>query len=147
YKLHVRVFLSRYRGYALCPECRGARLRKEALYVRVEGKTLGELVKMNIEEAFAFFGSLDLAPEEAAIADKILVEIRQRLKFLNDVGLEYLTLDRLASTLSGGEAQRIQLATCLGSRLVGACYVLDEPSIGLHSRDTGRLIHILEELR
>ena len=94
-----------------------------------------------------FFQSLELTPEEAAIADKILVEIRQRLKFLNDVGLEYLTLDRLSSTLSGGEAQRIQLATCLGSRLVGACYVLDEPSIGLHSRDTGRLIRILEELR
>ena len=110
-------------------------------------RTLGELVKLNIDEAYAFFGSLELSPEEAAIADKILVEIRQRLKFLNDVGLEYLTLDRLASTLSGGEAQRIQLATCLGSRLVGACYVLDEPSIGLHSRDTGRLIRILEELR
>jgi excinuclease ABC subunit A len=147
YKLHVRVFLSRYRGYALCPDCRGARLRKDALYVRVGGQNLGELVKMNIEEAFAFFGRLELSPEENAIAAKILVEIQQRLKFLNDVGLEYLTLDRLASTLSGGEAQRIQLATCLGSRLVGACYVLDEPSIGLHSRDTGRLIHILEELR
>ena len=89
----------------------------------------------------------ELSPEETAIADKMLVEIRQRLKFLNDVGLDYLTLDRLSSTLSGGEAQRIQLATCLGSRLVGACYVLDEPSIGLHSRDTGRLIRILEELR
>src|SRR5207245_8616144 len=101
----------------------------------------------NIAEAYAFFHSLELTPEESAIADKILIEIRQRLKFLNDVGLEYLTLDRLASTLSGGEAQRIQLATCLGSRLVGACYVLDEPSIGLHSRDTGRLIGILEELR
>src|SRR5439155_18899066 len=88
-----------------------------------------------------------LSNEEAAIAEKILIEIRQRLKFLNDVGLDYLTLDRLAATLSGGEAQRIQLATCLGSRLVGACYVLDEPTIGLHSRDTGRLIHILEELR
>src|SRR5205823_720215 len=91
--------------------------------------------------------TLDLAPEEAGIAEKVLVEIRQRLKFLNDVGLEYLTLDRLSSTLSGGEAQRIQLATCLGSRLVGACYVLDEPSIGLHTRDTARLIRILNELR
>lgn len=147
YKLHVRVFLSRYRGYALCPECRGARLRKEALYVRVGGKTLYDVVRMNIAEAVAFFDGLQLSPEENAIAEKILVEIRQRLKFLNDVGLEYLTLDRLSSTLSGGEAQRIQLATCLGSRLVGACYVLDEPSIGLHSRDTGRLIRILEELR
>ncbi len=147
YKLHVRVFLSRYRGYALCPECRGARLRKEALYVRVGGKNLGEIARMNIAEAQEFFNLLELSPEESAIADKILIEIRQRLKFLNDVGLDYLTLDRLSATLSGGEAQRIQLATSLGSRLVGACYVLDEPSIGLHSRDTGRLIRILEELR
>jgi len=147
YKLHVRVFLSRYRGYALCPDCKGARLRKEALYVRVGGKNLGEVVRMNIAEAQQFFDGLELSPEQSAIADKILVEIRQRLKFLNDVGLDYLTLDRLSATLSGGEAQRIQLATCLGSRLVGACYVLDEPSIGLHTRDTGRLIHILEELR
>jgi excinuclease ABC subunit A len=147
YKLHVRVFLSRYRGYALCPECKGARLRKEALYVRVGGKNLGEVLKLNLAEAQEFFGKLDLTPEENAIADKILLEIQQRLKFLNDVGLDYLTFDRLSSTLSGGEAQRIQLATCLGSRLVGACYVLDEPSIGLHSRDTGRLIRILEELR
>ena len=102
---------------------------------------------MNIAEAQRVLRALELSPEETGIADKILVEIRQRLKFLNDVGLEYLTLDRLSATLSGGEAQRIQLATCLGSRLVGACYVLDEPSIGLHSRDTGRLIRILEELR
>ncbi|HUA58330.1 MAG TPA: excinuclease ABC subunit A, partial [Verrucomicrobiae bacterium] len=147
YKVQVRVFLSRYRGYTLCPDCKGARLRKEALYVQVGGKNLGEAVRMNIAEARDFFDSLALGPEESAIADKILIEIRQRLKFLNDVGLEYLTLDRLSSTLSGGEAQRIQLATSLGSRLVGACYVLDEPSIGLHSRDTGRLIRILEELR
>jgi excinuclease ABC subunit A len=147
YKLHVRVFLSRYRGYAPCPECKGSRLRQEALYVRVGGKTLGDVVRMNIEEAQTFFLGLNLSPEETAIAEKILVEIRQRLRFLNDVGLEYLTLDRLANTLSGGEAQRIQLATSLGSRLVGACYVLDEPSIGLHSRDTGRLIRILQSLK
>ena len=147
YKLHVRVFLSRYRGYALCPECKGSRLRQEALNVRVGGKDLGDVVRMNIADAQRFFDGLELSPEETAIADKILVEIRQRLKFLNDVGLDYLTLDRLSSTLSGGEAQRIQLATCLGSRLVGACYVLDEPSIGLHPRDTGRLIRILQELR
>ena len=147
YKLHIRVFLARYRGYARCPECNGARLRKEALYIRVGGKNLAEVVRLNIAEAQAFFDALELTPEETAIADKILVEIRQRLKFLNDVGLDYLTLDRLSATLSGGEAQRIQLATCLGSRLVGACYVLDEPSIGLHTRDTGRLIRILEELR
>ena len=147
YKVHVRVFLSRYRGYAECPDCHGSRLRKEALNIRIGGRTIAEVARLNIEQAWKFFENLSLAPEESAIADKILVEIRQRLKFLNDVGLEYLTLDRLASTLSGGEAQRIQLATCLGSRLVGACYVLDEPSIGLHSRDTGRLITILEELR
>jgi excinuclease ABC subunit A len=147
YKLHVRVFLSRYRGYALCPDCKGARLRKEALYVRVGGRNLADVVRLNIAEAYEFFNALALSPEETAIADKILVEIRQRLQFLNDVGLDYLTLDRLASTLSGGEAQRIQLATSLGSRLVGACYVLDEPSIGLHTRDTGRMIRILEELR
>jgi excinuclease ABC subunit A len=147
YKVHVRVFLSRYRGYAECPDCGGARLRREALYVRVAERTLAAVVKMNIAEAHAFFDSLELDAAEEAIAGKILTEIRQRLRFLNDVGLEYLTLDRLSATLSGGEAQRIQLATCLGSRLVGACYVLDEPSIGLHSRDTSRLIRILDELR
>jgi excinuclease ABC subunit A len=147
YKVQVRVFLSRYRGYAECPDCCGARLRREALYVRVGDHTLPQVASMNIAEAQAFFHSLELTGAEDAIAGKILIEIRQRLKFLNDVGLDYLTLDRLSATLSGGEAQRIQLATCLGSRLVGACYVLDEPSIGLHSRDTSRLIRILEELR
>ena len=147
YKVHVRVFLSRYRGYTECPECHGARLRKEALYVRIGGRTVGDVARMNIAEAQSFFASLEFTPEEETIAGKLLVEIRQRLKFLNDVGLDYLTLDRLSATLSGGEAQRIQLATCLGSRLVGACYVLDEPSIGLHSRDTARLIRILTELR
>ena len=147
YKLHVRVFLSRYRGYARCPDCGGSRLRREALYVRVGGKTIAEAVCMNIAQAHCFFEELELTPEEFGIAGKILVEIQQRLKFLNDVGLEYLTLERLSSTLSGGESQRIQLATCLGSRLVGACYVLDEPSIGLHSRDTARLVRILSELR
>ena len=147
YKVHVRVFLSRYRGYAECPECRGSRLRAEALYIRVGDKTMAGVVRMNIAQAHRFFDELKLTPEESAIADKVLVEVQQRLKFLNDVGLDYLTLDRLSATLSGGEAQRIVLATCLGSRLVGACYVLDEPSIGLHSRDTGRLIKILEELR
>ncbi|MEQ1947477.1 MAG: excinuclease ABC subunit UvrA [Bryobacteraceae bacterium] len=147
YKVHVRVFMSRYRGYTLCPDCGGSRLRPEALYVRFGGKTMAEVVRLNIAEAQEFFLTAELSPEEAAIAEKVLLEIRQRLKFLNDVGLEYLTLDRLSATLSGGEAQRIQLATCLGSRLVGACYVLDEPSIGLHSRDTSRLINILHELR
>jgi len=147
YKVHVRVFLSRYRGYSKCPECRGSRLRPEASYIQLGGKTIGEVAAMNIGEAKTFFDGLYLEPEERRIADKVLVEINQRLKFLNDVGLEYLTLDRLTATLSGGEAQRITLATCLGSRLVGATYVLDEPSIGLHTRDTGRLIGILEELR
>ena len=147
YKVHVRVMLSKYRGYTRCPDCQGQRLRKEALYVRVGGKTIGEAVKLNITRAAEFFDNLTLTPEETGIAEKILVEIRQRLRFLNNVGLEYLTLDRLASTLSGGEAQRIQLATSLGSRLVGACYVLDEPSIGLHTRDTNRLVAILKDLR
>ncbi|MBM3739623.1 MAG: excinuclease ABC subunit A [Acidobacteria bacterium] len=147
YKVHVRVFLSRYRGHAECPDCHGARVRKEAMNVRVGGAPVAHVARMNIAEALEFFSKLELAPEQRAIAETVLVEIRQRLRFLNDVGLDYLTLDRLSMTLSGGEAQRIQLATCLGSRLVGACYVLDEPSIGLHSRDTGRLVRILHELR
>ncbi len=147
YKLHVRVFLSRYRGYATCSTCNGARLRAEARHVRIAGKNICEVCAMTVEEAARFFEAVELSPEQAEIAEQVLDEIRERLKFLNDVGLEYLTLDRLSSTLSGGEAQRIQLATSLGSRLVGALYVLDEPSIGLHSRDTARLIHILHELR
>ncbi|MBI5085970.1 MAG: excinuclease ABC subunit UvrA, partial [Acidobacteria bacterium] len=147
YKVHVRVFLSRYRGYTECPDCGGSRLRAEALNVRVGGRTIAEAARMNIAQAGEFFDGLPLGPEQSAVAGKVLVEIQQRLGFLNDVGLHYLTLDRLSATLSGGEAQRIQLATCLGSRLVGATYVLDEPSIGLHPRDTGRLIGILRELR
>ncbi len=147
YKLHVRVFLSRYRGYARCPDCGGGRLRTEALQVRLEGKNICEVSSLTVQEAASFFQNLKLSREQADIAGKILEQIQERLKFLNDVGLEYLTLDRLASTLSGGEAQRIQLATSLGSRLVGALYVLDEPSIGLHSRDTERLVTILHELR
>ncbi len=147
YKVHVRVFLSRYRAYTTCPACNGARLRPQALWVRLGDKTIAEAAAMNIAAAQEFFETLALSPEEAEIADRILDEIRQRCKFLNDVGLEYLTLDRLSATLSGGESQRIQLATCLGSRLVGATYVLDEPSIGLHSRDTMRLVNILKDLR
>ena len=147
YKVHVRVFLSRYRGYTECNACGGARLREDALFIRIDGKTIAEVARMNIAESLNFFSTLALPPEQGAIASKVLVEIRQRLQFLNDVGLEYLTLDRLSMTLSGGEAQRITLATCLGSRLVGATYVLDEPSIGLHSRDTDRLIRILHDLR
>jgi excinuclease ABC subunit A len=147
YKLHVRVFLSRYRGYAQCPECGGGRLRADALQVKIDGRNIRELTQLTVEAAAEFFKTLKLSAEKAEIAGKILEQIQERLKFLNDVGLEYLTLDRLASTLSGGEAQRIQLATSLGSRLVGALYVLDEPSIGLHSRDTARLVSILHELR
>jgi excinuclease ABC subunit A len=147
YKLHVRVFLSRYRGYATCPECGGTRLRAEARAVRITGKSITDLSKLTVKEARAFFGSLQLTESQAKIADKILEEIRSRLQFLDEVGLDYLTLDRLTSTLSGGESQRIQLATSLGSHLVGALYVLDEPSIGLHPRDTHRLIEILRSLR
>ncbi|MFZ0562501.1 MAG: excinuclease ABC subunit UvrA [Terriglobales bacterium] len=147
YKLHVRVFLSRYRGYSLCSECGGTRLRVEARQVKIQGKNICQVCSMTVEEAARFFNQLSLSPQEAAIAEKLLIELRERLRFLNEVGLEYLTLDRLSSTLSGGEAQRIQLATSLGSRLVGTLYVLDEPSIGLHSRDTHRLIKILHDLR
>ena len=147
YKLHVRVFLSRYRGYSQCSTCGGTRLRTEARQVKVGGKDICQVCALTVEQARDFFDALKLTPQEATIADKLLQEIRERLTFLNDVGLEYLTLDRLAATLSGGEAQRIQLATSLGSRLVGTLYVLDEPSIGLHSRDTNRLIHILHGLR
>jgi excinuclease ABC subunit A len=147
YKLHVRVMLSKYRGYAECPDCRGQRLRPEARSVRINGKNICQATALTIAKSKEFFGALELTPMQEEIAGPILEEVRARLSFLDAVGLEYLTLDRLASTLSGGEAQRIQLATSLGSRLVGALYVLDEPSIGLHTRDTARLIHILEELR
>jgi excinuclease ABC subunit A len=147
YKVHVRVFMSRYRAYTECHACRGGRLRADALWVRLGDCNIAQVSRMNIARAREFFDDLELSPEEREIADKVLAEIRQRCKFLHDVGLEYLTLDRLSATLSGGEAQRITLATCLGSRLVGAVYVLDEPSIGLHSRDTARLIHILKDLR
>jgi excinuclease ABC subunit A len=147
YKLHVRVFLSRYRGYATCPDCSGTRLRAEARSVRITGRSITDLSKLTVKEARRFFAELRLTPAQAKIADKILEEIRSRLQFLDEVGLDYLTLDRLTSTLSGGESQRIQLATSLGSHLVGALYVLDEPSIGLHPRDTQRLIDILKSLR
>ncbi len=147
YKLHVRVFLSKYRGYTLCPDCGGDRLRQEARDVKVGGRTLPEVCSLSIKDAAVFFDSLELTTEQTAISERILFEIRRRLRFLVDVGLDYLTLDRLAATLSGGEAQRIQLATNLGSSLVGALYVLDEPSIGLHPRDNQRLIRLLHNLR
>ncbi len=147
YKLHIRVFLSRYRGYSQCPDCGGSRLRLEARQVKINGRNICEVCAMTVENAAKFFTDVQLSTGEAEIAERLLEETRERLRFLNEVGLEYLTLDRLASTLSGGEAQRIQLATSLGSRLVGTLYVLDEPSIGLHSRDTHRLIKILQGLR
>ena len=147
YKLHVRVFLSKYRGYALCPDCRGQRLRAEARAVLINNKNICETSALTIAEAQTFFDNLQLSPAQTEIAGKILEEVRQRIHFLHQVGLDYLTLDRLSSTLSGGESQRIQLATSLGSRLVGALYVLDEPSIGLHTRDTAKLIRIMKDLR
>ena len=147
YKVHIRVFLSRYRGYQTCPDCAGTRLRREARAVRVGGQTIDRVSALTTRQAQAFFDTLALSAQEAAIADKVLVEVRRRLGFLSDVGLDYLTLDRLSSTLSGGEAQRINLATSLGASLVGTLYVLDEPSIGLHPRDNQRLIAILRQLR
>jgi len=147
YKLHVRVFLSKYRGYASCPDCRGQRLRAEARAVLLNDKNICDVCALTITEAQAFLDALVLSPSQQEIAGKVLEEVRQRVNFLQQVGLEYLTLDRLSSTLSGGESQRIQLATSLGSRLVGALYVLDEPSIGLHTRDTAKLITIMEDLR
>jgi excinuclease ABC subunit A len=152
YKLHVRVFLSKYRGYALCPDCRGQRLRAEARAVLITpqdgpAQNICETSALTITAAQTFFDNLQLSPAQLEVAGKILEEVRQRVHFLHQVGLDYLTLDRLSSTLSGGEAQRIQLATSLGSRLVGALYVLDEPSIGLHTRDTAKLIGIMKDLR
>jgi excinuclease ABC subunit A len=147
YKLHVRVMLSKYRGYARCPECKGERLRAEARAVLLDGRNICQAAALTIAAAHQFFSALTLTREQEEIAGSILKEVQQRLRFLDAVGLDYLTLDRLASTLSGGEAQRIQLATSLGSQLVGALYVLDEPSIGLHTRDTAKLIRILENLR
>jgi excinuclease ABC subunit A len=147
YKVHVRVFLSRYRGYLTCPECGGTRLRREARDVRVGDLTIDRVSALTVREAGRFFETLQLSEKDAVVAEKVLTEIRRRLGFLRDVGLEYLTLDRLSSTLSGGEAQRINLATSLGSALVGTLYVLDEPSIGLHTRDNQRLIAILRQLR
>ncbi len=147
YKVHVRVFLSRYRGYQTCPDCGGARLRQEARDVRVGGRTIDQVSSDTVHEAQQFLDRLELTEKELAIGDKVLKEIQKRLRFLSDVGLDYLTLDRLSSTLSGGESQRINLATSLGSSLVDTLYVLDEPSIGLHSRDNLRLINILRQLR
>ena len=147
YKIQYRVMLSRYRGKTICPECRGARLRKETSYVRFAGKSIQELVTMPVSSLHSFFTGLRLSEADLKISERLIREITLRLKFLVDVGLPYLTLNRLSSTLSGGESQRINLATSLGSNLVGSMYILDEPSIGLHPRDTNLLIAVLRELR
>jgi len=147
YKIQYRVMLSRYRGKTVCPECQGSRLRKEASYVKVGGKTLSELVKMPISQLQGFFQDMKLYKKELEVSERLIKEINSRLGFMNNVGLGYLTLNRLSSTLSGGESQRINLATSLGSSLVGSLYILDEPSIGLHSRDTDQLIGVLRELQ
>ena len=147
YKIQYRVMLARYRGKTVCPVCRGSRLRKEANYVKVGGKTIQELVEMPISDLKEWFDQLTLPKHDEEVARRLLTEIRSRLQFMMDVGLSYLTLNRLSNTLSGGESQRINLATSLGSSLVGSLYILDEPSIGLHSRDTHQLIHVLKELK
>lgn len=147
YNIQYRVLLARYRGKTICPECNGSRLRKEASYVKISNHSITELVKMPVSELQKWFNDLQLDEHEEKIAHRVLIEIKNRLSFLNDVGLGYLTLDRLSSTLSGGESQRINLATSLGSSLVGSLYILDEPSIGLHSRDTEKLIKVLRMLQ
>ena len=147
YKIQYRVMKARYRGKSVCPDCEGGRLRKDAEYVKVGGKSISELVRMPIDRLSEWFDSLQLDEHDARIAERLLTEIRSRLSFMKEVGLGYLTLDRLSNSLSGGESQRINLATSLGSSLVGSLYILDEPSIGLHSRDTHRLIDVLKKLR
>ena len=147
YKIQYRVMLSRYRGKTLCPDCQGTRLRKEANYVKINGKSISQLVDLPINELYTFISSLQLPEHEAEIAKRLIREITTRLEFLMNVGLEYLTLNRQSNTLSGGESQRINLATSLGSALVGSLYILDEPSIGLHPRDTQRLIKVLRQLQ
>ena len=147
YKVQFRVLLSRYRGRTTCTTCEGYRLRKEALYVKINEKHIGELCKMPVKDLYAWMQQMNLSKHETAIAKRVLMEINQRLETMLDVGLGYLTLDRLANSLSGGESQRIQLTRCLGSNLTNSLYILDEPSIGLHSRDTERLIKVLKNLR
>jgi excinuclease ABC, A subunit len=147
YKIQNRVLLARYRGKTRCHSCHGRRLRKEANYVKIQGKSISNLVEISIEKLQAFFRELTLSPYEQEVAKRLLIEINSRLQFLSDVGLGYLTLNRKSNTLSGGESQRINLATSLGSSLVGSMYILDEPSIGLHPRDTHRLIKVLKSLR
>ncbi len=147
YKIQYRVMLARYRGKTSCPDCKGTRLRKDTNYIKVGGHSVSEIVKMQLNDAYNFFNKLELNEYDAKVAKRLLIEIKTRLKFLVDVGLDYLTMNRLSSSLSGGESQRINLATSLGSSLVGSMYILDEPSIGLHPRDTDRLIGVLYSLR
>ena len=147
YKMHVRVMLSRFRGYTICNACKGSRLRREALQIKIAGKSIYDVVALPIEHSLKFFEELRLSDYDMLVGERVLKEIIKRLKFLNDVGIGYLTMDRLSSTLSGGETQRINLATSLGSSLVGTLYVLDEPTIGLHPRDNNRLILLLKNLR
>lgn len=147
YKIQYRVLLSRYRGKTVCPVCHGTRLKKEATWVKVGGRSITELVEMPVSNLKTWFDSLQLDEHDAMLAKRVLTEIKNRLQFLLDVGLGYLTLNRPSNTLSGGESQRINLTTNLGSSLVGSVYILDEPSIGLHSRDTDKLIHVLRELQ
>jgi len=147
YKIQYRVLLSRYRGKTTCPECKGSRLRQDASYVKIDGRSITDVVLMPLDKALDFFSNLKLNETDTTVGKRLLMEITNRLLFLNDVGLSYLTLNRLSNTLSGGESQRINLATSLGSSLVGSIYVLDEPSIGLHPRDTQRLITVLKSLR
>lgn len=147
YKIQYRVMLSRYRGRRVCPECNGARLRPDAMYVKIDGYSIADIVFMQIDQLISFFNSIELSEHDKSVSKRIFTEIRTRLQFLSDVGLGYLTLNRGSNTLSGGESQRINLSTSLGSTLVGSIYILDEPSIGLHSRDTNRLIKVLKRLR
>src|SRR5690606_2771759 len=147
YKIQNRVMLSRYRGKTKCPVCNGKRLRPEANYVKVGNKTITDLVELPLNKLAIFFNSLELSDNDLKIASRLLKEINSRLEFLSNVGLEYLTLNRKSNTLSGGESQRINLATSLGSSLVGSMYILDEPSIGLHPKDTEKLIEVLKSLR
>ncbi|MDE6423425.1 MAG: excinuclease ABC subunit A, partial [Muribaculaceae bacterium] len=147
YKIQYRVLKARYRGKTICPECHGSRLLKDVEYVKIDGHTITELVRLTVSELREIFNNLDISDSDRTIGRRLLLEITSRLEFLDEVGLGYLTLDRLSSTLSGGESQRINLATSLGSSLVGSLYILDEPSIGLHSRDTQKLIAVLRKLQ
>lgn len=147
HKIQYRVLLSRYRGKTICPKCHGTRLRPEATWVKIGGMSITELIEKSVDNLKAWFDNLVLEGNEKKIAERLLHEITSRLQFLQDVGLGYLTLNRPSNTLSGGESQRINLTTNLGSSLVGSVYILDEPSIGLHSRDTDKLIHVYANCR